>query len=328
MSVYKIALLAGVSVATVSRVLNGSTGVKQAKRDSVMNAVKELNYQPNLIARQLRTARNNLIQVLVPNISDPFCAEVVLGIEFEAEKYGYRILLNNCHCQSFNERYDSLVGSMNVIDGIISMDSVLSEMELEKVIDSRPWVQCIAGTSKASSSVVSVDDFSAAEFMVNYLYKIGRKNIAMITLPKNYKFATAREKAYHLVLSKLGLESHFVIAKELSFNAGALAAKELFESNKTVDAVFTVSDLIAIGAIKEANSQDIEIPKDVSISGFDGLHISEFLHPKLTTIKIDAHALGCEAFKLLLLKMNSDKNPNIESVIKWEFALGQSTEIE
>ncbi|HFO1988041.1 TPA: LacI family DNA-binding transcriptional regulator, partial [Klebsiella pneumoniae] len=95
MSIQKIARLAGVSVATVSRVLNNSDTVKAKNRDRVLQAIKESNYQPNLLARQLRTARSNMILVMVSNIANPFCAEVVKGIEEEAEKNGYRILLCN-----------------------------------------------------------------------------------------------------------------------------------------------------------------------------------------------------------------------------------------
>ena len=100
MSIQKIARLAGVSVATVSRVLNNSDTVKAKNRERVLQAIKESNYQPNLLARQLRTARSNMILVMVSNIANPFCAEVVKGIEEEAEKNGYRILLCNSGSES------------------------------------------------------------------------------------------------------------------------------------------------------------------------------------------------------------------------------------
>ena len=123
MSIQKIARLAGVSVATVSRVLNNSDTVKAKNRERVLQAIKESNYQPNLLARQLRTARSNMILVMVSNIANPFCAEVVKGIEEEAEKNGYRILL----CNSGSDLARSTSGlqllSGKMVDGIITMNA-------------------------------------------------------------------------------------------------------------------------------------------------------------------------------------------------------------
>ncbi len=124
MSIQKIARLAGVSVATVSRVLNNSDTVKAKNRERVLQAIKESNYQPNLLARQLRTARSNMILVMVSNIANPFCAEVVKGIEEEAEKNGYRILL----CNSGSDLARSTSGlqllSGKMVDGIITMNAL------------------------------------------------------------------------------------------------------------------------------------------------------------------------------------------------------------
>lgn len=139
MSIQKIARLAGVSVATVSRVLNNSDTVKAKNRERVLQAIKESNYQPNLLARQLRTARSNMILVMVSNIANPFCAEVVKGIEEEAEKNGYRILL----CNSGSDLARSTSGlqllSGKMVDGIITMNALSSLPELTTMIGDAPW---------------------------------------------------------------------------------------------------------------------------------------------------------------------------------------------
>lgn len=138
MSIQKIARLAGVSVATVSRVLNNSDTVKAKNRERVLQAIKESNYQPNLLARQLRTARSNMILVMVSNIANPFCAEVVKGIEEEAEKNGYRILL----CNSGSDLARSTSGlqllSGKMVDGIITMNALSSLPELTTMIGDAP----------------------------------------------------------------------------------------------------------------------------------------------------------------------------------------------
>lgn len=151
MSIQKIARLAGVSVATVSRVLNNSDTVKAKNRERVLQAIKESNYQPNLLARQLRTARSNMILVMVSNIANPFCAEVVKGIEEEAEKNGYRILL----CNSGSDLARSTSGlqllSGKMVDGIITMNALSSLPELTTMIGDAPWVQCAGMPTPAAS---------------------------------------------------------------------------------------------------------------------------------------------------------------------------------
>jgi DNA-binding LacI/PurR family transcriptional regulator len=138
MSIQKIARLAGVSVATVSRVLNNSESVKAKNRERVLKAIAESNYQPNLLARQLRTARSSMILVLVSNIANPFCAEVVKGIEEEAEKNGFRILL--CNTGSDMERSRSALNLLSgkIVDGIITMDASSRLPELATLIGSAP----------------------------------------------------------------------------------------------------------------------------------------------------------------------------------------------
>lgn len=138
MSIQKIAQLAGVSVATVSRVLNNSDTVKAKNRDRVLQAIKESNYQPNLLARQLRTARSYMILVMVSNIANPFCAEVVKGIEEEAEKNGYRILLCNSGSDIERSRSGLSLLSGKIVDGIITMDAFSKLPELAALIGSAP----------------------------------------------------------------------------------------------------------------------------------------------------------------------------------------------
>ena len=162
MSIQKIARLAGVSVATVSRVLNNSDTVKAKNRERVLQAIKESNYQPNLLARQLRTARSNMILVMVSNIANPFCAEVVKGIEEEAEKNGYRILL----CNSGSDLARSTSGlqllSGKMVDGIITMNALSSLPELTTMIGDAPWVQCAEYADTGSISCVGINDVEAA----------------------------------------------------------------------------------------------------------------------------------------------------------------------
>lgn len=243
MSIQKIARLAGVSVATVSRVLNNSDTVKAKNRERVLQAIKESNYQPNLLARQLRTARSNMILVMVSNIANPFCAEVVKGIEEEAEKNGYRILL----CNSGSDLARSTSGlqllSGKMVDGIITMNALSSLPELTTMIGDAPWVQCAEYADTGSISCVGINDVEAAQGAVSRLADSGRRRIALINHDLSYRYARLRERGYKSVLHVHGLAYQQVTyAQDLSAAAGKRAMEQLLSQDEKPDAVFAVSD--------------------------------------------------------------------------------------
>ncbi len=251
MSIQKIARLAGVSVATVSRVLNNSDTVKAKNRERVLQAIKESNYQPNLLARQLRTARSNMILVMVSNIANPFCAEVVKGIEEEAEKNGYRILL----CNSGSDLARSTSGlqllSGKMVDGIITMNALSSLPELTTMIGDAPWVQCAEYADTGSISCVGINDVEAAQGAVSRLADSGRRRIALINHDLSYRYARLRERGYKSVLHVHGLAYQQVTyAQDLSAAAGKRAMEQLLSQDEKPDAVFAVSDSLAAGALR------------------------------------------------------------------------------
>ena len=217
MSIQKIAQLAGVSVATVSRVLNNSDTVKAKNRDRVLQAIKEANYQPNLLARQLRTSRSFMILVMVSNIANPFCAEVVKGIEEQAEKNGYRILLCNSGSDIERSRSGLSLLSGKIVDGIITMDAFSKLPELAALIGSAPWVQCAEYADAGAVSCVGINDVDASQHAVSQLADGGRKRIAMINHDLSYKYARLRERGYKSVIHLKDLEYQAVeYASDLS----------------------------------------------------------------------------------------------------------------
>ena len=251
MSIQKIARLAGVSVATVSRVLNNSDTVKPKNRERVLQAIKESNYQPNLLARQLRTARSYMILVMVSNIANPFCAEVVKGIEEEAEKHGYRILL----CNSGSDLARSTSGlrllSGKVVDGIITMNALSSLPELTMMIGDAPWVQCAEYADAGSISCVGINDIDAAQGAVSRLAESGHRRIALINHDLSYRYARLRERGYKNVLHVRELAwQQVAYASDLSAAAGKAAMETLLASRERPDAVFAVADSLAAGALR------------------------------------------------------------------------------
>jgi DNA-binding LacI/PurR family transcriptional regulator len=305
MSIQKIARLAGVSVATVSRVLNNSDTVKDKNREKVLQAIKESNYQPNLLARQLRTARSSMILVMVSDISNPFCAEVVKGIEEEAEKNGYRILLCNSGSDIERSRSSLQLLSGKMVDGIITMDAFSKLPELSHLIASTPWVQCAEYADAGEISCVGINDSDASQEVVRYLADKGRKRIALINHDLSYKYARLRQQGYLQQLEQHQLRWHAIgYASELSFSAGKQAMMALLAGEEHPDAVFAVSDTLAAGAMAAIQAAGFRVPDDIAVAGFDGTELAEMVTPPLTTLAQPSRDIGRKACRLVLHKID------------------------
>lgn len=320
MSIQKIARLAGVSVATVSRVLNNSDTVKASNRERVLQAIRESNYQPNLLARQLRTARSQMILVMVSNIANPFCAEVVKGIEEQAEKNGYRILL--CHSGSDVERSKSglTLLSGKIVDGIITMDAFSRLTELAALIGDAPWVQCAEYADSGSVSCVGINDVDAAQSVVNHLAEGGRQRVALINHDLSYKYARLRERGYKAAIYANKLTYQTVeYASELSSAAGKAAMEQLLAQETRPDAVFAVSDTLAAGAMRAIAQAGLRIPEDIAVVGFDGTELAEMVSPQLTTIEQPSREIGRRAVELLLNRIDNPDGAAERVMMDWRY---------
>ncbi|WNN46113.1 MULTISPECIES: LacI family DNA-binding transcriptional regulator [Winslowiella] len=319
MSIQKIARLAGVSVATVSRVLNNSDSVKEQNRARVLQAISESNYQPNLLARQLRTARSSMILVMVSDISNPFCAEVVKGIEEQAEKNGYRILLSNSGSDIERSRSSLQLLAGKMVDGIITMDAFSKLPELTQLIGTTPWVQCAEYADAGDISCVGISDIDAAQQVVRYLVGKGHRRIALINHDLSYKYAQLRQQGYQNQLQASQRQWQAIAyASELSFNAGKRAMQQLLAGEQRPDAVFAVSDTLAAGAMSAIIQFGLRVPQDVAVAGFDGSELAEMVSPPLTTIAQPSRDIGRKAFTLLLQKIDSPLSPAERVMMDWQ----------
>lgn len=325
MSIQKIAKLAGVSVATVSRVLNNSDTVKDKNRDKVLEAIKASNYQPNLLARQLRTARSSMVLVLVSDISNPFCAEIVKGIEEQAEQNGYRILLCNSGSDINRSRSSLQLLAGKMVDGVITMDAFTTLTELTQLIGNMPWVQCAEYADAGDISCVGIDDVHASRQLVAHLVASGRKRIALINHDLSYKYAQLRQQGYQQELKQCGLSWQAVsYASELSFNAGKRAMEALLSADTQPDAVFAVSDTLAAGAMAAIQAAGHQVPQDIAVAGFDGSELAEMISPPLTTIAQPSRDIGRTAFSLLLQKIDDPQSPTERVMMDWRLIVRAS----
>jgi len=326
MSIQKIARMAGVSVATVSRVLNNSDSVKPANRQKVLEAIEESNYQPNLLARQLRTARSSMILVLVSDISNPFCAEVVKGIEEQAEKNGYRILLCNSGADIARSRSSLQLLSGKMVDGIITMDAFSKLPELSQLIGRAPWVQCAEHDDNGQISCVGIDDDVAAQSVVHYLAGQGRQRIALINHDLRYRYARLRQKGYAHQLKEQQLAWQAIAyASELSFSAGKAAMNQLLAGETRPDAVFAVSDTLAAGAMAAIQQAGLRIPQEIAVVGFDGSELADMVSPPLTTLAQPSREIGRRACELVLQKIIRPDSPPQCVIMQGELVMRASS---
>jgi DNA-binding LacI/PurR family transcriptional regulator len=247
-----------------------------------------------------------MILVMVSNIANPFCAEVVKGIEEEAEQHGYRILL----CNSGSDLARSTSGlrllSGKVVDGIITMNALSSLPELTMMIGDAPWVQCAEYADAGSISCVGINDIDAAQGAVSRLAESGYRRIALINHDLSYRYARLRERGYKNVLHVRELAwQQVAYASDLSAAAGKAAMETLLASKERPDAVFAVADSLAAGALRAIAQAGLRVPDDIAVMGFDGTELAEMVSPQLTTVEQPSRDIGRTAVTLLLKKIDN-----------------------
>ena len=310
-----VAKQAGVSVATVSRVLNNPSVVKESTRLKVQRIIEELKYEPSVLGRNLRTAESRLLLALIPSIANPFYTEIINGIENAALEQGYNILL--CETGSDPNReniYFNLLRSQ-LADGIISMDPTVDRAKLLELADKYPVVQCSEYDEGGNISYVSINNKLAAYHAVRYLIKIGHTKIALLNSHNKFLYARERRQGFEKALNESGLSVNtdwIYNTDSLGFEHGQHAMRQLLTLPERPTAVFAVSDILAIGALKEINMSGLHVPNDIAIIGFDKISFSNMTHPTLTTISQPGYTMGFTSAKMLINKI---KGEDVDSII-------------
>lgn len=317
-----VAKLAGVSISTVSRALSGNIPVSDETRKKVMEAVKELNYQPNVLAKGLKQGKTNTIGLLIPNIRNPIFPAVARGVEDFARKNGYTVILCNTdeNIQLEQEYVQTL--RKRWVDGLIFATAGMeSEHILELKKDGFPVVLAVRDMEDLVDTV-KIDNFKAAYEAMNYLIGKGYKRIAIINGKLELSVYNQRFEAYKKALRDANLpiiedlivgDTYKGIGDKASEN-GYAALKKLLKAGNKFDAVFATNDLRAIGAIRAIKDHGLKVPKDIAVMGFDDLEFSSLLDPPLTTVSQPLYQIGIRAVKRLLTVIENKGNhkPHIE----------------
>ena len=309
-SISEVAALAGVSVATVSRVLNNTKPVSPDTRGRVEKAVADLGYHINAAGRSLAKAQSLTLLVLVPDFSNPFYAQIVQGVESVTRKRGYKIMLTDS--SEGVAGIGSAVAALynRVVDGVISLEHLDEDGELIAQVRELPWISCSEFLPGAGVPYVSIDHCQAAMDAVQYLINKGHRRIALISADESYRWARLRREGYEMALqrAKLAVDPALVrTATSTDYEAGSHAASGLLALFDPPTAMFAVSDTLAIGAIKALRRGGRRVPDDIAVVGFDDLPLSAVFEPALTTIAQPMRALGAAAAEMLLQRLAGER---------------------
>lgn len=319
-TIHDVAKEAGVSTATVSRVLHNSNAVTPKTRDVVLSAIRRLNYNPNALARQMRTQKTHSIIVTVPDIGNIFFTEVIYGIEECAKKHGYQVLLVDVHEQSEIENYYFKAIQQHTIDGIISLSATVAKNLMEKVAQNYPIVVACQYLENYNVPNVTIDNIRAAQAVTEHLISLGHTKIAHISGQPGELLYQNRLNGYLTAIAAHGLPIDLSLVKygDATIQGGYNNMNHLLEQDSSITAVFAAGDAIAIGAVKALHEAGIRIPEDFSIIGFDDIDLSAFLSPALTTIRQPRREIGNTAFEMLLRLMNQEPLEQMQVVLDYE----------
>jgi LacI family transcriptional regulator, repressor for deo operon, udp, cdd, tsx, nupC, and nupG len=312
-SINAVAERAGVSIATVSRVLNGSKPVNEETRQRVEEAVAALGYRANVAGRSLAMAQSHLLMVLVPDFGNPFYAQILRGVESVTRPAGYRLVLADT-TEDASPQGTALDALYNrLADGVINL-AHLDDNDAATVDELRhlPWVNCSEFLPASGLPYVSIDHRQAAIDAVQYLLNRGHRRIALISADETYRWARLRHEGFVQAIERAGIAPDAALVRTASstdYEAGSQAAGALLAQVDAPTAVFCVSDTLAIGAIKAFRRAGRRVPEDI---GFDDLPLAAVFEPALTTIAQPIRELGACAARLLLARMRGE---TVESVV-------------
>ncbi|ENM3767091.1 transcriptional repressor PurR [Vibrio cholerae] len=304
-----IARLAGVSTSTVSHVINKSRFVSDEIAERVNNAAQQLNYAPSALARSLKMNRTKTIGMLVTTSTNPFFGEVVKGVERSCYHQGYNLIL--CNTEGDNQRMKASINTLlqKRVDGLLLMCSTLEGERLD-VFDRYPDIPIVVmdwGPILFVSDKIQDNSLQGGYMAAKHLIECGHKEIGCITGPLIRHQAQMRYEGYKRALAEAGIAINpdWIVESDFECEGGYQAFEKLYQRGKLPSALFVSNDMMAMGVIQAASQRGLRVPDDLSLIGYDDVHIAKFMTPALTTIHQPKYRLGKAAVDTLLYRLEN-----------------------
>lgn len=322
-----VAKAANVSVATVSRVLNGSANVSQESAKRVNDAIRELKYSPNFLGRNLRKCGTNRILVIQPSSEHSLYAKIIAGMQEEAEKAGFDIVtaISNGSTASESRQLDMLYN--RTVDGAVLLGTSLDKDTINGIAENFNIALCCEGVHGANVLTVVVNDEAGGHDATKALLEKGHRRIAMISVQGDVISSTEREKGYKRALSEYGIEPRedYIWHGDYEYENAALAMKKFMSLEEKPTAVFAVSDNLAAGAIKKASEMGIKVGSELAVIGFDSITWCERFVPSISSVAQPCAEMGRLVAQKLIANMTEDNKDRQQYTLQHKVVLREST---
>ncbi len=323
-----VARQAGVSISTVSRVINGSKAVSDELKMRVESAINELGYRANSVAQGLKASKTNKIAIIITSVSRTFFTSVIEGANEVAERLGYSLLIAETHDKLDREieLIESFVSQW--VDGIILASSAyahdartlqyIQRLEsLEKKGRRIPVITLEYAMDSRYIDAVVIDYEKAAYDATSYLLKLGRRKIAHISLPKNHRIGRMRIAGFERAHEEFGVpyDPSHIIAGDYTTYSGYQVARNLIEEKHDIDAIFCANDQMAVGAIKACEELEVPVPEQIAIVGNDDIFAASIVSPSLTSISVPKYEMGAAAMRRMHEILQEDAAKHLRQII-------------
>ena len=327
-----VARLAGVSRATVSYVINnrtdGNVRISEETRRRVLDAVEELGYQPNRLARSLRRGHTHIIGMIVPDSTNPFFAEVARGVEDTSFEQGYSVILCNSDGNLDKEVFYTNVLAERRVDGILFVAAGISTEQIRDLQARRmPVVVVDREIPDVAVDSVLTDNARGGELATRYLMDLGHRCIGCIAGPSDVTPSAERVTGYRQALDESGIpvDEALIVKGDFQYESGYQAAHQLLAVDDPPTAIFACNDLMAVGAISAAVEVGRRVPADLSVIGFDDVGLASFANPPLTTVVQPKYEMGVIAATMLLERMHEPEIPPRRRMLDTSLLVRRST---
>jgi len=310
-----VAKHANVSVATVSRALNGHENVAEAVRKRVISVASELRYSPHHAARSLSSRRTHTIGVVLPDLYGEFFSELMRGIDHVARERGLHLLVSSYHGNP-EEQGEALLAMRGRVDGLLVMSPFVDDTKVlrENLTPAMPAILMNSCLPDAEHNSISVDNYGGARVMVRHLVDAGHRRIAFIAGPVNNFDASERLRGYRDALAEYLPDAQaWVLQGDFDEASGHRAGGELLAAAQRPDAVFAANDMMALGCLFALNHAGVQAPRDIAIAGFDDIPLARYVHPSLTTMRVDIAELGGRALRMLIDSASQEPRQHTEN---------------
>lgn len=329
-SLQEVAARARVSIATVSRVINRSEKVGPKTRAAVEQALRALAYRPSRVARRLRMNHGHahLVGLIIPDIQNPFYAEIARGVEDAAYASQYALILCNSDESPDKERFYLEVMQAESVDGIVLPPFSENDAAVTETVRTGLPVVCVdRSLARAETDLVDVDNYQGALDAVNHLLDRGHRHIGLIEGRVQVSTSRERRRGYLDALAARGLAARreYMRVGDFKQESGRLIARELLELRRPPTALFVCNNLMTVGALAGIHQANRRVPDDVAVVGFDDLPWAEALDPPPTVVRQPAYEVGRQAMELLLRRIMEPERPPVTLRLRPELVVRRST---